>query len=285
MEADRPRGVVPTLLRLWGIAAWMDLLWVTRDLKQAIIYFLADGVLNVAGLAATLLLAARFNGIGSWTRDQVLFMLGYAMSIGGLLDALFNFNVLHISRRIGRGQLDHVLVEPRPLWMALLTEGFAPFSGSGLLVPGGALLLWSGARLHVALTPLWLAMLAGYAACSCAIAVSFSYLLGCLAFWSPRAAEEISSSAMRVVTGLKGFPLDGAGRVLTAGLLTIIPVGLIAWQPCGVLLGLHTSAPSPALLPVAAITSGIVTALCFRMGLKEYGRTGSQRYLSLGHRR
>src|SRR5437763_1236524 len=75
-------------------------------------------------------------------------------------------------------------------------------------------------RLHVVMTPLWTGMLVSYMACSCAVAIAFSYLLGCLAFWSPRAAEEISSSAMRVITGLKGFPLDGAGRLLTSSLLS-----------------------------------------------------------------
>ena len=137
----------------------------------------------------------------------------------------------------------------------------------------------------VMVTPAWMAMLTGYIVCSCAVAVGFSYLLGCLAFWAPRAAEEISSSAMRVITGLKGFPLDGAGRLLTSSLLTIVPVGLVAWQPCAVLLNVRAPVSNPLFLPLATVVFCVVTAVCFRMGLKEYGRTGSQRYLSLGHRR
>ena len=63
----------------------------------------------------------------------MLFLLGYALLVRGVIDTFFNYNVAFISRRIGRGQLDHMLVQPQPLWMALLTEGFAPFSGSGML--------------------------------------------------------------------------------------------------------------------------------------------------------
>src|SRR5205823_4739020 len=182
------RPAICTIPRLWGVAAWMDLLWISRDLKQAIIYFASDGILNVAGLAATFLLAARFNSIGTWSRDQVLFMLGYAMTVGGLLDALFNYNVLHISRRIGRGQLDHTLIQPRPLWMALLTEGFAPFSGSGMLLPGIGLTAWSILQLHLTTSPTWLALFAINLAASIAVVLAFEYAWGSLAFWAPRSA-------------------------------------------------------------------------------------------------
>ena len=63
-------------------------------------------------------------------------MLGYAALVRGLLDMGFSYNVLHISRRIGRGQMDHTLVQPQPVWMGLLTEGFMPFSGSWSLFTG-----------------------------------------------------------------------------------------------------------------------------------------------------
>src|SRR2546425_6042505 len=103
----------------------------TRDSRQFLIYFLSDAVLNVAAVTATLLLAERFDGIGAWTKHQVLFMLGYGLIVSGVLNTLFTYNVLYISRRLGRGQLDHTLIQPQPLVISLLTEGFAPFSGSG----------------------------------------------------------------------------------------------------------------------------------------------------------
>lgn len=69
----------------------------------------------LAGVTAVFLLAERFEGIGLWSRDQIVFMLGYAALVRGFLDMGFSYNVLHISRRIGRGQMDHTLVQPQPV--------------------------------------------------------------------------------------------------------------------------------------------------------------------------
>src|SRR2546430_2276195 len=120
------------LLRLWQLYAAMDLLYLARGTRVALVYYLSDVIIGVSAVTATFLLAERFDGIGGWTRPQVLFMLGYALLVRGVIDAFFNYNVAFISRKIGRGQLDHLLIQPVPLWAALVTEGFAPLSGSGM---------------------------------------------------------------------------------------------------------------------------------------------------------
>ncbi|MGH2368057.1 MAG: ABC-2 family transporter protein, partial [Chloroflexota bacterium] len=198
------------LVRLWRAAAYLDFMFMTRSPKQVAGYAISDAILSVAAAAGTLLLAERFAGIGEWTKAQVLFMLGYAIVAGGMLSILFGYNVLFISRRLGRGQLDHTLVQPQPLWMALLTEGFTPFSGSAELVPGIVLMLWAARELSLAVSPGWVALLVVNLLASAVVVWSFSYLWGSLAFWAPRAAEEISSSALRMMAQLKSFPLDGA---------------------------------------------------------------------------
>ena len=108
----------------------------TRDFRFFLINIVSDIILNLAGVTAVFLLAERFEGIGLWSRDQIIFMLGYAALVRGFLDMGFSYNVLQISRRIGRGQMDHTLIQPQPVWMGLLTEGFMPFSGSWSLFTG-----------------------------------------------------------------------------------------------------------------------------------------------------
>jgi ABC-2 type transport system permease protein len=283
MEA-KPANVIVRLVRLWGIAAYMDVLWITRDMKQFVFYFGAEALLSVAAMSTTLLLAARFNGIGAWTTDQVLFMLVYSTAVMGAIETFFNFNVLEISRRIGRGQLDHVLIQPRPLWMALATEGFVPFSGSGSLIIGLGLLAWSAHRLSIPVSAVWIALLLVSLAGSCAVVLSFSYLWGSLAFWSPRGAEEVCSSSNVMLSTLRPFPLDGLGQLLTGMMSTVAPIAFVGWLPARALLGMGTSWEA-AGTPAAALAFGILAAIVFRKGLREYGRTGSQRYLSHGHRR
>lgn len=283
--AARDRSPWPLVLwRRWKVQAYLDFMWMTRDFKFFLINVVSDVILNMAGVMAVFLLAARFDGIGPWERPQILFMLGYAAVVGGLLEMTFSYNVLHISRRVGRGQLDHLLVQPQPLWMALLTEGFMPFSGCWALLAGGGLLAWALVGLGVPTAVGWWLAFGLHVASSGAVVLAFSFMWSSMAFWSPVGAEEISSRTNTLVSQLKTFPLDGLGPVLVGTLLSALPVGLVAWYPCRVLLGLD---PDPWALwhtPLMAAGLSLVALFFFKRGLKHYERTGSQRYLRWGHR-
>lgn len=284
MAGERRPGTLRCLLRLWWLYARMDLVWLTRDARQAAIICASEVASSIAGITATLLVAERFAGIGPWTAPQVAFMLGYAMAVEGVLSTFFSYNISHISRRVGRGQLDHMLIQPQPLWVLLVTEGFLPFSGSALLIIGLGLLGWATRRLGLAVSAGWAAAVALNLAASSAIVLSFSFIWGSLAFWAPRAAEEISSSVLQIIAQLKRFPLDGLGPVLQTALVTFLPAGLAAWLPCRYLLGHAQGAGAAAATPLAGLLFVSLAALAFRKGMQHYGRTGSQRYSALGHR-
>lgn len=270
---------------LWALYARMDLLWILRGPYAAVSWLIADVIIAAATVASTFLLAARFDGIGVWSRPQVLFMLGFALAVRGLLNTIFGFNVAFPSRRIGRGQLDHMLLMPQPLSVTILADGFSPLSGSAILVGGFGVIAWAIAELGIAPTPAWLALVALYLASSTLVVLAFSYLVGSLAFAAPRAAEEINSESWRLVHQIAPFPLDGVGTVLTASLLSVAPAGLVAWLPSRVLLGLEDAALSALWMPLGAVVFAAVAIAVFRIGLAHYGRTGSSRYLSHGHRR
>jgi ABC-2 type transport system permease protein len=273
------------LLRLWAVYARMDLLFIARGVKLAIAFYLADIVIGATSAATTFLLAERFGGIGPWSRPAILFMLGYGLIVRGLMESLFAFNVGFISRRIGRGQLDHMLVAPLPIWMSLVTEGFMPFTGSGMIVPGLVLAFLGLRELPVAASPTRAALLALNLAGSAAVMLGFNYCWATLAFWAPRAAEEINSSTYRMMQQLKQFPLDGLGPLVVGGLVTVLPVGLVAWYPARALVGLDPWPLAPAVAPLAGLVSVALAARLFARGMKQYGRTGSARYLSHGFRR
>jgi ABC-2 type transport system permease protein len=272
------------LLQLWRVHAYLDLLWVTRSLKQFLLWYIADGILAASAVSGMLLLAERFAGVGAWTKFQVIFLLGYGGTVNGLVALFFSYNVMFISRRLGRGQLDHTLIQPQPLWMSLLTEGFTPFASSSILLPGLGLMLWAFPRLGLTVTPGWAALLLINLFASCAVVVAFQFLWGSAAFWAPRGAEEINSSTNELIMQLKSYPLDGLGPVLTGGLLTVLPVGFVGWYPCRSLLGVDPSFWGGFVTPLAALLFGLLAAAVFRKGLRHYARVGSQRYLSFGHR-
>ncbi len=284
MEANGIRGALRTLLRLWWLYARMDFLWITRVPKLFLTFYLSDAILNIASVTAIVLLAERFDGIGAWTQPQIIFMLGYATIVTGLVEMFFGYNVLYISRRVGRGQLDHILVQPQPMWLSLLTEGFLPFSGSAILLPGFALLAWAIGTLGMALSAPWIGWLVLNIVASATIMLAFSYAWGSLAFWSPRGAEELSTGTLGLMNQLKIFPLDGLGAFMTTGLLTFLPTGFIAWMPCRFLMGIDARVSTGLATPIAAIVFSLLAIFVFKKGMVQYGHTGSQRYLSFGHR-
>ena len=272
------------LLRLWRMYAALDLAFLIADLRLACLYISADLITNVAAVTGMLLLAERFAGIGPWSQQQVIFLLGYAALVGGLVNTFFGYNILVISRRVGRGQLDHSLIQPQPIWLSLLTEGFTPFSGSAMIIPGLVLLGWGGVGMGLTVTPGWLAMFALNLLGSAGAVLAFTFLWGSLAFWAPRATEEISSSALTLLDQLKAFPLDGMGPLLLGSLLSVVPVGFVAWYPSRALLGIDSAPWAAWVTPVAALVLGALATFCFQQGMKRYVRTGSQRYSTFGHR-
>jgi ABC-2 type transport system permease protein len=155
-----------------------------------------------------------------------------------------------------------------------------------MFVPAVFLLISSGRALDLPLSPTWFALFVVDVISSITIVLAFEYAWGSLAFWAPRAAEEINSRTWALLTTLTPFPLDGLPGLTLASLLTLVPVGLIAWAPSRALLGIDArSWTSAGIMPAAAMVFGALATWIFRRGLHHYGRTGSSRYLDYGHRR
>ncbi len=273
------------LFRLLKLYARMDILAVTGNPKIFLGWALSDAVLNVGSITGMLLLAERFSGIGIWSKFQIYFLLGYAALVEGLVNTFFGYNVAFISRRLGRGQFDHTLIQPQPIWMSLLTEGFSPVYGLPTLIPGLVLLTVALPRLPIAPSAGWFLHLLFYLAASVTVLMAFQFGWGSLAFWQPRAAEEINSSTSPLMLQLKGFPLERVGSALHFAMLTALPVGFLSWVPCRALLGLDRSLATAWSTPLAALLFATLATAIFLRGKAHYARTGAQRYNDFGHRR
>jgi len=273
------------VLQLWALYAKMDLAWLLRDRTFAILAITADVVSNLSAVTGVFLLAWRFDGIGGMGRYEVLFMLAYGTLITGIFQTFCSgSNTGHISRRIGRGQMDHMFIQPVPLPMQMLTEGFIPFSGSSNLISGAIIMAVATANLGITLPLWWILTLAGNLLVTVAIILGLSYLASSLAFYAPVQAEEISTFVIDTFGSISNFPLSGMPIQLQITLLTIVPTGLLAWFPTLALLG---RAPHnlPGWYPLAFATGlWIIAAYFFRKGLKHYVEKGINRYVPWGHR-
>jgi ABC-2 type transport system permease protein len=271
-------------LRLFGAGARLNVARILRTREQAIAHTLTDFIWHSGAMLAPILVAVRFGHIGPWPANAVVFMLAYGAAVSSVMDALGD-SPWHMSQRVGRGQLDHLLVQPQPLWRILLTEGFTPFDFWPVLMLGLVLMAWSSAQLHVQVSPGWLGLLGVNLLASIVVETAFLYAWGCVAFWAPRAAEEISSAASGLVGDLS-FPLDSVPRALQVVLVSAVPSGLLSWLPSRALLQIPGGGAMDAwLTPLAAMVLGAFAVALFRLGLGHYRHTGSRRYTDNGHRR
>jgi ABC-2 type transport system permease protein len=271
-------------LRLLGAATRLNVARILRTREQAIAYTLTDFIWHSGATLAPVLVVARFGHVGAWPLAAVVFMLGYGAIVASTMDVLGD-SPWRLSHRIGRGQLDHFLIQPQPLWRTLLTDSFTPFDFWPVLTMGVVLMATSAARLQVPVSPAWLGLLGLNLAASIAVQTAFLYAWGCVAFWAPRGAEEISSAAASLLHEVS-FPLDPVPRALRVVLVTAVPSGLLSWLPSRALLHVAGGGPMDAwVTPLAAVVLGAFAFALFQLGMRTYRRTGSRRYSDNGHRR
>ena len=276
--------MVKRLLKLWALYARMDWQYTTQDAFTACVTLLCELLWGVASLTGTALLAVRFGGVGSLSAAEVLAMLSFHLFASGCQVVLFTGNnVSAISRRIGRAQVDHMFLQPLPLWAQLLTEGCMPVSGSQQLLAGIAALCVFVPRAGVRVTPGWVALLLLLTACRLVIYLGAAYLAGTAAFYNPVGCEELSDIVLSLLDTVADYPLSGMPRWLVSTLCTVLPLGALTYLPGLILLGRLDAvwAAWPVLL---ALTLGALARKLFEKGLRHYEKVGSARYKRMGHR-
>ena len=272
-------------MKLLGIAAKMDLAWLLQDTKYALAGMCADIISNMATISGVFLISVRFGGIGGMSADEVLFMMAYSTLTTGIFILFGAGNNIHISRIIGRGQLEHLFIQPLPLKAQLFTCGFDPFTGGSNFIAGLVLTVIAVNRLAIPVSLWWILSFTAFQLTTMVIIVARSYLVSSLAFYAPVAAEEISHTAIDGTWQLSTFPLSGMPAFMQVPLLTILPEGLMAWFPSLALLG-RSPLGLTGLYPMGyALLISLAAGYVFRKGLKHYVTKGSNRYVPYGFRR
>lgn len=273
------------LFRLYRLYAHMDAEWFLQDTALCLICIVSETISNLAAITGVFLLSVQFGGVGVLSPNEVLFMLGFYSLATGLFSLFFGgFNTGEISRRIGRGQLDHCLIQPLPIWMQLITESFIPISGIQGALCGLTITVISLVRMQLTITPLWLLCFVLFLFASLAVQVGMRYVVSYSAFTHPVGSEEISSVMGSFLSSVGYYPLSALPLWAQGLLVTVLPAGCLAWLPAMILLGKAPFDGAAALYPLIAVLICGAGILSFRKGMKVYAKYGSQRYKNMGHR-
>ena len=213
----------------------------------------AFGYLGV--YSAIWIIVSRFERLGGWTWPEIALMLGFHVFAYALGACLTFVQLRDMDQLVRSGDFDALLVRPLHPWLYLVFSGVNIEYGGHLFL-GLFLILWALPELSVAWTPL-LALQFAASVISAALITA--------ALFSAIGATALALGRSRFLFGIyfdfweiARYPLPIFTPLLQITLLTVIPLGFMAYVPVAVLLG----KPVPFLGPWASLGAIAAGPLC-----------------------
>ena len=227
---------------------------------------------QAAGLAVVGIIFANVPELRGWTRAEVFFIYGFALTAQALFEAIADGFYWFSDKYVIRGEFDRLLLRPlNPLFQVLLENFNLEFVPD--LVLGGAILAGSAASLGIRPGPVQLLLLA--LMLSGAVLVLTGLFLGLcsVAFWA-----EDRVGILPPIYNLMSFgryPLTIYGRGVRALLSWVLPFGFVAFYPSTGFLGRSEFAAFFWGTPVAGAVVFAIGYGVWRAGVRRYQSTGS----------
>ncbi|HEY2409229.1 MAG TPA: ABC-2 family transporter protein [Polyangiaceae bacterium] len=205
-------------------------------------------------------LLAKVPSIRGWRLADVAVLYGVTAAGFGLAVTFFG-GALQLGRTIDDGELDPLLVQPKPtLLYAAGSRSLA--SGLGDFASGIALLALSGQ------VSVWRAPLALLAIVTSGLVfIASTTIFQSLTFWLGR-SEAFARQLWDATLNFSLYPEPLFGGGLRLLLFTIIPAGFVGYVPANLVR--HPSAAGASLAVTAALAYVALAHWVFRRGLKRY---------------
>ncbi|MFI5314122.1 MAG: ABC transporter permease [Myxococcota bacterium] len=215
---------------------------------------------NLAFFSTWWILFARFREIGGWRLADMMTLFGVVASGFGL-SIVFGGGARRLARMIADGELDPLLVQPKPVLLHAVGSA-SNAAGWGDLAAGVGMLALAG-RLGPAQIPLSLLAIAASGATFTAVGVLFQSL----AFWLGD-VEQLSRQLWEFTLTFALYPRPLFAGGISVLLYTLLPAGFVGFLPVEVVRN-----PSPVLC-LGAIAAAVgwwgLAAAVFALGLRRY---------------
>jgi ABC-2 type transport system permease protein len=210
--------------------------------------------------------------IGSWTKWQVVMLVGASHFIQQIYQAFFLINCANLSELVRNGKLDFLLMLPVNTRFVISLRQ-VDLGGFVNAVSALAVMAYAGHRLHLALSP---GVVLGFLAlCVVGILIHYSlmFMLATISFWTVR-AQGIVYGYYNLFQ-IARMP-DEAFRGLFKAVFTFaLPMLLVSNIPVRLLTD-KLASPLPWLLLLGmAVVCAVVSDLVWRVSLRHYTSASS----------
>ena len=227
---------------------------------------------NLAGSLFVLSLLYRpGRGIGGWSWEAALVVLGAYTVLDGFSTTLLRPNLSTIVAHVREGTLDFVLLKPIDSQFWLSTRSFSPWGLPGV-VAGIALIGWALARSEEVLSPGGLALALALLTAGALILYSLWFLLAGLSIWFVKVWNATEVLRYTLVAGR--YPISAYPPALRVVFTLVLPVAFLTTVPAEALRGRASAAWALGSLAAAAI-SLVGTRLFWQFALRHYTSASS----------
>jgi ABC-2 type transport system permease protein len=231
---------------------------------------------QVAALAFVWVVVAHFGGVGDWTLDEVLFIVGIRLIAHALFETVFG-NLTQVAWMIRDGWMDRILLRPvSPLLQVVMFRFRA--NGVGDLVVGTIAFAKSLPGVDVAWTPIAILDLVLVLAGSVLLEAGILLAIAALSFRVVR-TDSLTWWADDLGNSFANYPLTVFTFVAQFLLTWIVPVAFLGFFPASALLGRADAVPFSAVLAYGAplVGVGVFTAAvaAWRSGISHHRSTGT----------
>jgi ABC-2 type transport system permease protein len=210
--------------------------------------------------------------IGTWTKWQVVMLIGGSHFIQQIFQAFFLINCTNLSELIRTGKLDFLLLLPvnTRFVVSLRQVDLGAFVNAGFAV---AVMAYAGQQLHLTPTILQAAMFLALCVVGILIHYSLMFLLASISFWTVRAQGIVWGYYN--LFNIARMP-DEAFQGLFKALFTfVIPMLLVSNVPVRVLAGTLTHPSWVLLLMGVGVLCFFLSAWGWRASVRHYTSASS----------
>ncbi len=243
-----------TLREFWASALAMELEYPVNALIE-----LLSVLGNLAGSVVVLaLFYGRGHGLGGWSWDEALVVLGVYTLLDGFSSTLLQPNLGAIVNHVRTGSLDFVLLKPIDSQFWLSARSFSPWGLPGLLAGLGVIVLAAG---RAGATPSLLTLLgtALLLLCSALILYSLWFALAATSIWFVKVWNATEVLRSTLVAGR--FPVSAYPPALRTLFTLVLPVAFLTTVPAEAILGRATLPWVLASLGMAVLALGLSRGL------------------------